>query len=175
MNMPKKVRPKKTDLSHLAKSGSQCVGCGRSSNEIMLMRLRTYSRSLCCGACWMKYASCENVNPVNTKCHHEPLDHYNKIVACRMSGCGCPRWVHGLEQDFDRMLAAGVGTSPRLQHCNGFGINLGKCGNMILAGPDGMISRLCSKCERNWVNEVQEGQKEIGALLDLDTTKLPAN
>ena len=168
-------RPRKTDLSHIKKSGSQCIGCARDSGQVLLMRLRTYSRSLCCGACFIKYANCENVNPVGTKCHHNPVDHHNKNGACNMAGCGCPRWIHGLESEFDRQLAAGVGMMPRVQHCNSFGANLGKCGRMILAGPDGTLSRLCHDCERRWVQETQQGMKEVGALLDLDTEKLQPN
>lgn len=168
-------KPKKTDLSQLAKSGRECAGCGRSSNEVILMRLRTYSRSLCCGACWIKYASCENVNPIGTKCHHDPLDHLRKTGHCQISGCGCPAWIHGLESDFDRMLAAGVGKSPTTRECSGFGINLGKCGRPVFLGADGSLPRLCDTCESNWVRETQQGQKEISALLDLDTTKVAPN
>lgn len=160
-----------SDLENIKESGSQCIGCGRSSKQVMLMRLRTYSRSLCCGACFIKYATCENVNPIGTKCHHEPVQHFNKIGPCKVSGCGCRRWIHGLEDEFDRQLAAGVGKSPQSQECQGFGQNLGKCGEIILVGADGIIFRLCKKCERRWVQETQEGAKEMKALFDFDTSK----
>jgi len=166
---------KKSDLSNIKDSGRACVGCGRGPDQVMLMRLRTYSRSLACGACFIKYAKCENVNPVGTKCHHDPTDHHNKRGACKMAGCGCPRWVHGLENEFDRQLAAGIGVSPRMDHCTGFGVNLGKCGRMILAGLDGTISRLCDTCTRNWIRETQEGMKEVSKLLDLDEKHILPN
>ncbi len=165
-------KPKKTDLSQIKKSGSQCVGCGRGPQDgIMLMRLRTYARSLCCGACFIKYANCENVNPVGTKCHHDPMNHLNKTGPCQMAGCGCPRWVHGLESEYDRMLAAGVGVSPQSRECSGYGQNLGKCGRLVLAKADGTLSRLCDQCETRWTRETLQGTKEVKALLDLDITK----
>jgi len=132
---------KKSDLSNIKDSGRACVGCGRGPDQVMLMRLRTYSRSLACGACFIKYAKCENVNPVGTKCQ----------------------------------LAAGIGVSPRMDHCTGFGVNLGKCGRMILAGLDGTISRLCDTCTRNWIRETQEGMKEVSKLLDLDEKHILPN
>ena len=133
------------------------------------MRLRTYSRSLTCGACFIKYAKCENVNPVGTKCHHDPVGHVGKIGMCSVAGCGCPRWIHGLESEHDRQLAAGIGKTPRADYCGGYGVNLGKCGKIILAGPDGTIPRLCEQCEKRWVQEVSQGAREVSKLLDLDT------
>ncbi len=82
------VRQKNTDLSQIKNSGSQCVGCGRSSDQVLLMRLRTYSRSLCCGACFLnpEYAKCANENPMGKKCNHEP---HPKGVC---QHCGCEAW-----------------------------------------------------------------------------------
>ena len=170
-----KDKRKKSDFTQIKDSGSCCVGCGRSSQIVLLMRLRTYSRSLCCGACFIKYAKCENINPVGTKCHHEPTDHLFKTMACSVAGCGCPRWVHGLESDFDRQLAEAVGKSPTTSECSGFGINVGKCGRPVFLGADGSLSRLCAECERSWVQQVTQGQKEIGTLLDLDVSKVEPN
>lgn len=161
------IKRKRSDFTNIKDSGSCCVGCGRSSQIVRLMRLRTYSRSLCCGACFInpEYAKCANENSLGHKCNHEP----HPKGLCQH--CGCPAWRHGLERELDKQLAAGIGVSPRVEYCAGFGVNLGKCGRMILAGPDGTISKLCVQCERNWVNEVKQGQKEVGALLNLDITK----
>ena len=163
------VKRKKTDLSHIKESGSSCVGCGRGPDRVMLMRLRTYSRSLACGACFIKYASCENANPVGTKCHHDPVDHRNKRGACTIAGCGCPSWRHGLEDEFDKQLSAGIGVSPTFRECGGFGANLGNCGRAIFVNADGSMPRLCGQCEGNWVRETREGAREVKMLLDLDT------
>ena len=166
---------KKSDFTQLKDSGRACVGCGRGPEEVMLMRLRTYARSLCCGACFIKYANCENINPIGTKCHHDPVDHFGQTGPCTMAGCGCPRWQHGLESEYDRQLAEAVGKSPTSRECSGFGQNFGKCGRPVFLSADAKLSRLCVECESNWVRETQQGQKEIAALLDLDTTKVEPN
>ena len=92
-----------------------------------------------------------------------------------MAGCGCPRWQHGLESEYDRQLAEAVGKSPTSRECSGFGQNFGKCGRPVFLSADAKLSRLCVECESNWVRETQQGQKEIAALLDLDTTKVEPN
>lgn len=168
------MRTPKSDFHNLKDSGRACIGCGRTSDQVMLMRLRSYSRSLCCGWCFLEYATCEGVNPLGVKCHHGPIDHYEKVGACSIAGCGCARWVHGLESEADRMLADCVGKSPTFRECQGYGQNLGKCGRIILAGPDGIIPRLCGDCEKRWAQEAAEGARAQKELLELDTSeKLP--
>jgi len=168
---------KHSDFHNIADSGRACVGCGRGPDHVMLMRLRTYARSLACGACFIKYASCENKNPdpMARVCHHNPTEHRNKVGPCQMAGCGCPRWIHGLESEMDRQLAIGVGASPRARDCTGFGQNTGKCTRTVLAKPDGSLGRLCDPCERLWVQETQERMREAHALLKLDTSKVMPN
>jgi len=92
-----------------------------------------------------------------------------------MDKCGCQKWVHGLESEMDRQLADCVAVPERMRECNGFGQNLGKCGRLIFVTPDGDLPRLCDTCERRWVQETQEGAREMSALLNLDTTKLDPN
>ena len=70
------------------------------------------------------------------------------------------------------MLAAGVGISPRIKQCKSFGQNLGKCGRLIFARPDGSLGRLCDTCERTWVEGTREGMKQADTLINFDTTKI---
>ena len=160
-----------SDFSNLKDSGSSCIGCGRPSSKVLLMRLRTYSRSLCCGACFIRYANCANKNPIGTPCNHPPTEHLRKTGPCQQAGCGCDRWIHGLEGELDRQYADCVGQQARVKECESFGQNLGKCGRIIYAKPDGTLSRLCDDCEKRWVQETRERMTEIAALLDLDTDK----
>ena len=158
-----------SDFKNLKDSGRACVGCGRNSNEVMLMRLRNYSRSLCCGACFIKYATCENENPAGIKCHHEPQDHLRKIGPCSMAGCGCTHWIHGLESEFDRQFADSVGKIQQSKQCSGLGGN--PCFNLIFIQADGTISRLCPSCEKIWVMENRELYQQVKKLLNIDPAK----
>lgn len=160
-----------SDLRNIKDSGRQCVGCARGPEKVMLMRLRTYSRSLTCAGCFIKYAICENVTPLGKKCHHDPREHQNKTGHCRLPGCGCPRWIHGLEDEHDRQYAAGIGKTQQSKECQGYGQNLGKCGNLIFVHSDGTIGRLCDTCERNWTQEVMGQHKGMNALFNLNEKK----
>lgn len=139
-------------LENVKDSGSQCVGCGRSSKIVPLRRLRTYARSLACFDCMSKYRSCGNLNLMGQKCNHEP--HIGHICPY----CGCPEYYHSLESEFDRQYAASVGKRPVSVTCESYGVNLGKCGNLIFADSSGQFSRLCASCERNWTREVMESK-----------------
>ena len=168
---------KNSDFQNIAQSGSSCIGCGRGSNQVMLMRLRTYSRSLCCAGCFVnsEYANCANKNPGGTTCNHSPSEHIKKNGPCSMAGCGCDRWIHGLENEMDRQLGDCVGKKPRMQECNGYGANMGKCGKLIFADPNGEISQLCDPCQRRWISETQEGMRDFAALNNIDPTKVLPN
>jgi len=166
---------KQSDFYNIQGAGSSCIGCGRGSNQVTLMRLRTYSRSLACGACWIKYAACANKNPVGIVCNHNPTEHLNKTGPCQMDKCGCPTWVHGLESEADRQLADCVGVPEKMRECGSFGQNLGKCGKVILVDADGTFSRLCDSCMKRWVQEVSERAKEVSDLLNMDVSKQVSN
>lgn len=140
-----------SDFTNIKDSGRACVGCGNTSNKVVLTRLKTYARSFACAECFKKYWNCGAPG-----CNHFP--HPNGRL-CRQ--CGCNDYIHGLAAEFDRQYAAGVGLSPRLKECGGFGVNLDKCGRVILAGPDGTFERLCSECMGRWVRETQETQREF--------------
>ena len=158
-----------SDFSHLKNSGSSCVGCGVTSDRRKLLRLNTYARSLGCYQCWSKYKACANENPMGVKCGHDPTEHL-KIGdrLCRMPGCGCQAYRHGLESELDRQFAASVGKEATTRECTGFGINTGKCGRMALAKPDGSVGRLCDRCEDTWIRETIQASKEAAALMDID-------
>jgi len=166
---------KQSDFHNIEESGSVCVGCGRGKDQVMLMRLRTYARSLACGACFLKYAACANQNPLGAICGHDPKDHLYKRGPCNMDKCGCIRWVHGLESEMDRQLSACVAVPEKMRECQSYGQNLGQCGRTILVGTDGNFPRLCGSCEKRWVQEVSERAKEVSDFLKLDTTKLVPN
>lgn len=162
-----------SDFKNLRQSGSSCVGCGRGPNDgVMLMRMRTYSLSLCCAACFIKYATCANVNVLGVKCGHDPIDHYSKIGPCSIGRCGCPRWVHGLENEHDRQYADAVGKAPVSQNCHGFA---GKtCDNIVFVGKDGKFEPLCISCRREWIKDVQAGFADAKKILELDEeTEVP--
>lgn len=166
-----------SNFENIKDSGKACVGCGRTSDQVMLKKLRTYSLSFTCGACLMnpQYAACANENPLKKKCGHEPMQHKRTpgglyaFGACTIDGCGCERWIHGLETEFDRQYAAGVGVAQRFHECNGFGANIGKCGTVILAKADGSMDRLCEPCMRRWLNETKDTAKQFQLLQKVDT------
>src|SRR6185369_736185 len=146
-----------SDFHNLADSGKACVGCGRGVKDgVALMRIRTYARSYSCFDCWRKHQSCANVSPTSgRKCNHER--HAPGLCA----HCDCPVWIHGLEQEFDRQLANCVGIPKGATICNGYGVNLGKCGRMIFADSENQVSRLCVECEDRWNREAAEQDREI--------------
>lgn len=161
-----------SDFHNIKDSGKACIGCGNTSNKVVLTRLKTYARSYACSTCFKKYWNCGAPG-----CNHFP--HPNGRIC---SQCGCKDYIHGLAAEFDRQYAAGVGVSPRLKECNGFGINLGKCGRIILASADGTFERLCSECTHRWMREAIDGQREFAknvryaAILEnLDTETETAN
>lgn len=155
-----------SDFTNIKDSGSQCAGCGRSSKEVMLMRLRTYSRSLCCASCFLKHATCENENILGVKCHHEPTEHFQKTGPCSMDKCGCQRWIHGLENEHDRQYADSVGKMPTQKYCRGFANR--QCSNILLAGKNGAFPVLCTSCMKLWVQGTQETMDEAAKFIEID-------
>ena len=152
---------------NLSQSGSSCVGCARTSDQVMLMRLRTYARSLVCAACFMnpKYALCHN-EVDGHRCGHDPHPPGKKNPTGKCPYCPCAAWRHGLESEYDRQFADTVGLKPTFSECKSFGSQT--CGRIILAGTDGAIPRLCPKCEREWIEAYRQGAREVGALLNID-------
>lgn len=156
-----------SDFRNIAESGQACVGCGRGVKEgLSLKRLRTYARSLACLECIIRYAACGNKNPAGAKCGDSPRDHEIGLGACKRPGCGCERYMHGLEREFDRQLAESVGKNPTFATCGGFGAKLGQCGATIFILP-GMHMRLCSACEREWVSQTRSQAEEMAKLFNL--------
>lgn len=151
----------KSDFHHIKDSGKACVACGRTSDRILLTRLDTYARAYACTECFKQYWNCGAPG-----CGHFPHPH-GQIC----SECGCEMYIHGLAAEFDRQYAAGVGLAPRIKECTGYGINLGKCGRIVLVKPDGTLGRLCDSCEDRWKREAIEGAREAKLLHDLDTNK----
>jgi hypothetical protein len=164
------------DFRHLKNAGSVCLGCGRGPDVVMLKKLRTYSRSYVCGACWLnpEYAKCANENPDGTKCRHMPQDHYlgkhKKLADCNVDKCGCVRYIHGLENDHDRMYANAIGTEPKFGECHSFGNR--ECGAIILPDENGVIPRLCSKCTRDFIENFRQQAKDVAALLRIDENEV---
>lgn len=156
-----------SDFTQIKDSGKLCVGCGVSSAKQKLLRLDTYSVALACYQCFHKHRSCAGFSADGKKrCNHEP----HQDVICPQ--CKCPAYRHPLAADFDRQYEKAVGAQqPRARECQSYGVNLGNCGRIILAAPDGSLGRLCSECERRWCRETQEGAREAGKFLELDPTK----
>jgi len=75
----------------------------------------------------------------------------------------------------DRQLAECVGVPEKMRECQGFGQNLGECGQVILINAEGNFPRLCGSCEKRWVQEVSEGAKRVLGLLNMDTSKMARN
>jgi len=148
-------QPKKpSDFSNLSESGRQCVGCSVTSDKQKLLRLDTYSVAMGCYQCYEKHKACGG-------CNHEP----HSKGPCPQ--CGCPTYRHSLAAEFDRQFAACVGLEQRVKTCDGFGINLGKCGRIILIKPTGELPRLCDPCIKLWSQEAMQGMKEVTTLLDM--------
>lgn len=160
------------DFSNLSESGKSCVGCGRTSAQVRLKKLRTYARSYACADCYVRHWNCGNLNGQGKPCNHPPNEHLKFKGPCQQAGCGCVEWIHGLEQELDRQYAACVGLEPRIKECGGFGQELGKCGRLILIKPDGELSRLCPSCEDRWIRETKQGISDASKLLELDVSKV---
>lgn len=156
-----------SNFENIKDSGRACVGCGRTSDVVPLRKLRTYSLSLSCAECYTKVANllCANKNAIGVACRHEP----HLKGPCEVHGCGCESWIHGLENEMDRQLAAGVGAVKRFIECKSFGSQMGKCGRVVFMKSNGVQPRLCEDCEKRWVQETKEGMKQYQQLADLDT------
>ncbi len=156
-----------SNFENIKDSGKACIGCGRTSDVVDLRKLRTYSLSLSCAECYCKvaYLLCANKNAIGTICGHEP----HLKGACQVHGCGCERWIHGLENEMDRQYAAGVGAVKRFRECQSFGAELGKCGTIIFVDGEGNLARLCPSCERRWLNETKETLRDVQMLQGIDT------
>lgn len=137
------------DFSHLKKSGHSCVGCGKEGDKAPLTKLATYALAYACWACFKRYWDCGD-------CQHGPHP-FGRV--CKT--CGCKNYRHSLAKEFDRQYEAGVGVTPRVKECQGYGQNMGKCGRAILADSAGTVSRLCHECEARWTREALEGHREI--------------
>jgi hypothetical protein len=144
-----------SDFSHLETAGMECVGCGKSRDQVLLQRLNTYARSLACWDCFRKHINCAD-------CNH---DHLKQKTLCPQ--CGCTVYRHGLEGEFDRQFAAAVGKAPTQAQCHGLGGR--ECLNMVLAAADGSIRPFCVSCETIWIQETLEVAREVKAKLKIDT------
>lgn len=138
------------DWSHLKESGHSCVGCGRGN--VILTRLETYALAYSCWECFKRYWNCDT-------CGHHPHP-----LGRECKTCGCKEYRHQLAAEFDRQYANGVGVTARLKECQSYGVNLGKCGNVIFADASGTVGRLCRECERRWVQETTEAARSAGVL-----------
>jgi hypothetical protein len=120
-----------SDFQNLKQSGSACVGCGRTKDQVVLLKLRTYGRSLACPDCFKQHLACGD-------CHCG--FHFERV--CQQ--CGCQEWRHGLETEFDRQQADCVGKVPLIHRC-------AHCGDdYVDLGLDKKLLRLCSTCDREW-------------------------
>lgn len=106
-----------------------------------------------------KHSSCANISPVTAqRCNHGP--HIGRVC----QHCGCGEYIHGLENEMDRQLAACVGKAKTVAHCTGFGAKLGQCGSLVFADSNGFVGRLCSNCLDEWlrlnIEEQEAGRGE---------------
>lgn len=151
-----------SDFYNLKDTGKACIGCGRT--EQIMIKLPTYSLAFGCLECVRRHKSCGNLRADGQgKCNHEP--HPGKVC----QHCGCIEYMHSLVMEHDRQYSNCVGKAPTWKQCSGFGEK--KCNNAVLLGPDGTLTRLCSECDREWMQLNIERVKEVQALISLDTTK----
>lgn len=152
-----------SNFDNVKNSGRSCIGCGKDVSQVNLKRIRSYGMALACRACILKHIACANVSPITGQaCNHRP--HIG--VICQH--CGCPEYIHGLQGEADRQLAACVGMLRRSKVCESYGAKLGKCGRLIFANGSGELSRLCDKCEREWMQQNIEQDREMAAELEAE-------
>ena len=140
-----------SDFSNVTSQGCACAGCGRTPDQAVLKRLRKGARIYACIDCVVTHTHCGN-------CHHP--QHARRSGRGDLTTvcleCGCRRYIHGLEAEYDRQYADCVGKKPTTAYCRGFGLRLGKCGRVLLLGIDGKLPGLCSDCERIWTQETMQ-------------------
>lgn len=144
----------KSNFRNMKDAGKACIGCGRTQDHAELKKLSTYSRSYACRDCISneKYRMCANRNPEGGICGHEV---HSRNGFCPY--CGCQKYIHGLEGEHDRQLAACVGGATAIKECPSYGSKLGTCGKTIFADVNGNFARLCPECDREWAEAVGAG------------------